>query len=139
VVEKTDSTLLRKAASAGKITHEPLLVEKITLHFQFEFNSIDLDTETEEFLEQLSVTLHENEKLKVKITGHTDNIGPEKFNQKLSLKRAETIRTYLMKKGIDTQRLHAEGKGMSNPIGDNDTEENRAKNRRVEMLVYLDY
>ena len=136
---KKDTVLLQKDASAGKITHEPLLVEKITLHFQFEFNSVDLDTETEAFLEQLSVTLGEDEKLKVDITGHTDNIGFEKFNERLSLKRAEAVRTFLIRKGINPARLKAAGKGMSNQINDNDTEENRARNRRVEMMVYVDY
>ena len=125
-------------ASAGEISQEPIVVEKITLHFHFEYNSIDLDDETEDFLTGLSTTLKEDKNLKLKITGHTDNIGPEKFNQKLSVKRAEAIRSFLLKKGIESERLEALGRGMNEPLNNNETDHDRAKNRRVEILLYHD-
>src|SRR6185295_19251019 len=121
---------------AGMISQEPIVVEKITLHFHFEYNSIDLEEETEEFLTGLSATLKEDKNLKLKITGHTDNIGPEKFNQKLSIKRAEAIRSFLLKRGIEGERLEALGKGMTEPLNKNETDDDRAKNRRVEILLY---
>lgn len=135
-ITKYDTVANRLAAEVGRITQEPLIVEKITLHFQFEFNSVDLDDETEKFLDQLSETLGEDKELKVRIVGHTDNIGPEKFNQKLSLKRAESVRDFLLKNEINTERINADGKGMSSPLTKNDTEEGRRKNRRVEIILY---
>ncbi|MBI1769977.1 MAG: PorP/SprF family type IX secretion system membrane protein [Bacteroidetes bacterium] len=135
-IEKNDS--INTEAKAGKIKHEPLIIEKITLHFHFEYNSIDLDDETEKFLNDLSATLTENENLKLKITGHTDNRGNEKYNLHLSLKRAEEVKRYLAKTGIDPQRVIVEGKGMSEPLNDNSSEEERSKNRRVEITMYSD-
>ncbi|MFZ5971920.1 MAG: PorP/SprF family type IX secretion system membrane protein [Bacteroidota bacterium] len=123
-------------AQAGKLKQEPLIIEKVTLHFAFEFNSSDLDEATEEFLKELTVTLKENNYLKVKIEGHTDNIGSDKFNQRLSLKRAEAVKHLLLKKGIEAERLTTEGKGLHHPLNDNLTEEDRAKNRRVEITLY---
>ncbi len=123
-------------AQAGKLKQEPLVVEKVTLHFAFDFNSSDLDDATEDFLEELTVTLKENNYLKVKIEGHTDNIGSDKFNQRLSLKRAEAVKHLLLKKGIAEERLSTEGKGLHYPLNDNLTEEDRAKNRRVEITLY---
>lgn len=138
MVVENDSTKLDAQAKAGKIVHEPLIVEKITLRFHFEYNSIDLDDETEKFLNELAGNLTANENLKLKITGHTDNRGNEKYNQHLSLKRAEEIKKYLSKIGIDSGRIITEGKGMSEPLNGNNTEEDRAKNRRVEINVYYD-
>ncbi len=135
---KMDTAKFKLNAEAGKVLHEPMIVEKITLHFQFEFNSVDLDDKTEEFLRQLSETLTEDKALKVRITGHTDNIGSAKFNQRLSQKRAEAVLSELVKKGISTDRITAEGKGLSSPITTNETEEGRSKNRRVEIVLYYE-
>lgn len=100
--------------------------------------SIDLDDETEKFLSELAATLTANEKLKLKITGHTDNRGNEKYNLHLSLKRAEEIKKYLFKIGVDPGRVVTEGRGMSEPLNNNGSEEDRAKNRRVEINLYYD-
>ena len=136
VIVKPDTVPLNPTTEVGKIKHEPLIVEKITLHFQFDYNSIDLDDETEDFIKQLSETLEEDKDLKVKITGHTDNKGPEKFNEKLSLKRAEVVKSVLLKNGISIERVNTEGKGMNAPITENETETGRRKNRRVEIVLY---
>lgn len=72
---------------------------------------------------------------KVKVTGHTDNVGSADFNKKLSLKRAEAVRDYLVTLGADPAKLEVSGAGMENPIADNKTAEGRAKNRRVEVEV----
>lgn len=135
-IVKNDSVAVE--AKAGKIKHEPLIVEKITLHFHFEYNSIDLDDETEKFLRDLSITLAENEALKLRVTGHTDYRGSEKYNLHLSLKRAEEVKKYLIKTGIDSRRIIVDGKGMSEPLSVNDSEEARSKNRRVEITMYSD-
>jgi type IX secretion system PorP/SprF family membrane protein len=137
-VTKNDSSSSKALAKAGKLTHEPLIMEKITLHFHFEYNSVDLDDETEKFLAELSATLSENENLKLKVTGHTDNRGNEKYNQRLSVKRADEVKKYLVRLGIDPARVLTEGKGMTEPVDNNTSEEGRAKNRRVEITMYVD-
>ncbi len=67
--------------------------------------------------------------------GHTDSVGSEAYNNRLSLARAESVKTYLVSKGVDVKRVRAVGKGNSQPIADNATPEGRAKNRRVEVEV----
>lgn len=72
---------------------------------------------------------------KVEIGGHTDNVGSDSYNESLSLQRAEEVMEYLIQKGIDPARLVAKGYGESSPVADNDTEEGRGQNRRVELKI----
>ena len=67
--------------------------------------------------------------------GHTDSVGSDVYNQKLSVKRAESVKAYLVSKGIEKNRIYTEGKGEKQPVADNKTSEGRAKNRRVEIEV----
>jgi len=67
--------------------------------------------------------------------GHTDSVGTDAYNQKLSVRRAEAVKAYLVSKGIEKNRVYAEGKGEKQPVADNKTKEGRAKNRRVEIEV----
>ena len=67
--------------------------------------------------------------------GHTDSDGSDAYNQKLSVKRSESVKTYLVEKGIEKNRVYTEGKGEKQPVADNKTAEGRAKNRRVEIEV----
>jgi OOP family OmpA-OmpF porin len=67
--------------------------------------------------------------------GHTDSIGTDAYNQKLSVRRAEAVKAYLQSKGVEANRIYTEGKGEKQPVADNKTAEGRAKNRRVEIEV----
>ena len=67
--------------------------------------------------------------------GHTDSTGAAKYNQALSVRRAEAVKAYLVSKGIESNRIYTEGKGLTQPVADNATREGRAKNRRVEVEV----
>jgi len=67
--------------------------------------------------------------------GHTDSVGTDAYNQKLSVARSEAVKAYLVSKGIEKNRVYTEGKGEKNPVADNKTSEGRAKNRRVEIEV----
>ena len=67
--------------------------------------------------------------------GHTDSVGSDTYNQKLSVRRSEAVKAYLVSKGIEKNRVYTEGKGEKQPVADNKTKEGRAKNRRVEIEV----
>ena len=69
--------------------------------------------------------------------GHTDSVGSDAYNQKLSVRRSEAIKAYLVTKGIEKNRVYTEGKGEKQPVADNKTTEGRAKNRRVEIEVVV--
>ncbi|MFM8631393.1 MAG: OmpA family protein, partial [Betaproteobacteria bacterium] len=67
--------------------------------------------------------------------GHTDSVGTDAYNQKLSERRAAAVKAYLVSKGVAANRVYTEGKGEKSPVADNKTKEGRAKNRRVEIEV----
>ena len=67
--------------------------------------------------------------------GHTDSVGSDAYNQKLSMRRSQAVKAYLVSKGIDKTRIYTEGKGEKQPVADNKTKDGRAKNRRVEIEV----
>ncbi len=104
-------------------------------NIQFEFNSSALTADSESGIQILTEFLKRNPDLKVELAGHTDNVGSESYNLKLSSDRAESVRKALIANGIDENRLTAKGYGATKPLTPNDTDEHRALNRRTEMVV----
>lgn len=86
-------------------------------------------------MDRLISFMNENKDKKVNLSGHTDNVGSEAYNQKLSERRVSSVRDYVVKKGVDSGRVSGQGFGESKPIADNKTREGRSKNRRVEIKV----
>jgi len=101
----------------------------------FEFAKATLKPESFPELDRTVKFLKENKTLELEIAGHTDNVGSDATNLKLSQERAQSVVTYLVEHGIDKTRLIAKGYGESRPIAFNNTEAGRAKNRRVEFKV----
>ncbi|MBO6306607.1 MAG: OmpA family protein [Paludibacteraceae bacterium] len=91
--------------------------------------------ESELALDELAAFMQEHGEVTVRITGHTDDVGSERSNQILSEGRANAVRSELLKRGVAPARIEADGKGETQPIADNKTEEGRAKNRRVEITI----
>ena len=104
-------------------------------HLYFDVNKWDIKPEAVHTLHKLYTSFIKNPKLVIEIIGHTDNVGDENINYRLSQNRADAIKAYLIKKGIDDARILTKGFGEKGPIASNDTEEGRAKNRRTEILV----
>jgi len=104
-------------------------------NIQFEYNSSALTEDSQAGIQMLAEFLQRNADLRVELAGHTDNVGSESYNLKLSAERAESVRNALIDKGIDANRLTAKGYGASQPMAPNDTEEHRALNRRTEMII----
>ena len=86
-------------------------------------------------LNRLYDIMKENQNIRVEISGHTDNVGSASYNNELSRERAKSVVDYLIKKGIDKDRLEYKGYGFRKPIADNDTEEGRQQNRRTEFEI----
>ncbi len=101
----------------------------------FEFNKWDLLPESFEELNIVVKLLTDNPKVEIEVSGHTDNIGSEKYNLELSDKRAASVKNYLVSKGIDAKRISSKGYGKSKPIAENTTELGREQNRRVEFTI----
>ena len=80
-------------------------------------------------------TLREYDQTMIEVAGHTDSIGSDAYNDKLSRERAQSVANYLISRGISGQRLIITGAGERYPIASNDTEAGRAENRRVEMTI----
>ena len=105
------------------------------VNIQFEFNSSALMENSEEGVAMLADFLESHPEISVELAGHTDNIGSNTYNLKLSQERAEVVRQALIVKGIAESRLTAKGYGATKPIYSNDTNEHRALNRRTEMII----
>lgn len=99
----------------------------------FDFAQADVKIRYNSNLDNIVSILKKNPKLKVRIEGHTDNVGSMAFNEKLSLKRAKAVKTYLVKRGIEEKRLYVIGYSFTRPVTTNDTPEGRALNRRAEL------
>lgn len=104
-------------------------------HIQFEFNSSALTADSQLGIEMLTEFLKRNPDLKVELAGHTDDVGSENYNQKLSAARAEVVRQALVSNGINENQLTAKGYGSTQPLVPNDSDEHRATNRRTEMII----
>lgn len=102
---------------------------------QFDFGKATLRPESFTELGELVSYLKNKDDIKVEIAGHTDNVGKDADNLKLSQLRADAIRNYVIKKGIQPARIIAKGYGATEPIADNDTDEGRQLNRRTEVRV----
>ena len=140
-IEQTGyETLIRDIAYAGdslNLTLTPIKVgRKVVLHnLFFATNKTRILPQSEQALDELYEFLRDNPSLVIRITGHTDNVGSDQANQILSEGRAEAVRDEIIKRGIASERIEAEGKGETEPIDSNETEEGRANNRRVEFTI----
>ena len=101
----------------------------------FGFDQSDIQAAQKPALEALSKQLQQNNLNKIKVVGHTDNIGDPSYNQTLSEKRASTVSQIFIETGFKTQNIQSMGRGASQPLVENSSEENRALNRRVNIII----
>ncbi len=101
----------------------------------FDFDKAVLKPEGKAKLDDLAGKVKDVNLEVIIAVGHTDSVGSDAYNQKLSVKRSEAVKAYLVSKGIEKNRVYTEGKGEKQPVADNKTAEGRAKNRRVEIEV----
>jgi outer membrane protein OmpA-like peptidoglycan-associated protein len=109
---------------------------EITEVVQFETGSARLLPESERLLDEVADAIKRHPEIrKVQVEGHTDSVASASYNMRLSNQRAASVRSYLIKQGVEARRLVAKGYGLTRPIADNDTEEGRFRNRRVEFNI----
>lgn len=101
----------------------------------FDTNRADVRPQFQPVLDQLAGSINQYPGTVVQIEGHTDSVGAAAYNQTLSENRAQSVRSYLIQRGVASNRLQAIGYGLTRPIADNATAEGRAQNRRVEVLI----
>ena len=101
----------------------------------FAFNSSTLNQRAYAVLDRVADTLREYDQTIIEVAGHTDSIGSEAYNQRLSEQRAQAVANYLISRGISGQRLMVFGAGEMHPVASNETEAGRAENRRVELTI----
>lgn len=101
----------------------------------FETAKWDLKKESTDELQRLVGFMTSNPKMKIEISGHTDNVGKDEYNQKLSENRSKSVADYIISKGILTDRVVFKGYGEANPVATNDTPEGRTLNRRTEFMI----
>jgi OmpA-OmpF porin, OOP family len=113
------------------------VAEKITFAADvlFDFDKAVIKPEGKSKLDDISNKVRGVNLEVVIAIGHADWIGTDAYNQRLSVRRAESVKAYLVSKGIEANRIYTEGKGEKQPVADNKTREGRAKNRRVEIEV----
>jgi len=101
----------------------------------FDFDKSNIKPEAGAILDRLVAFMRENKDKKAALSGHTDSVGTDAYNQKLSQRRVNSVKDFIVKKGVESSRISGQGFGESKPIADNKTKEGRAKNRRVEIKV----
>jgi outer membrane protein OmpA-like peptidoglycan-associated protein len=116
------------------VVHHGSIEIKEQVHFAT--NKYEILKDSFELLNQVAAAINDNKKFTIEVDGHTDSVADDAFNKKLSQKRAESVRAYLIEKGhVEPGRLSAKGYGETCPLGSNRTESGRAANRRVEFII----
>jgi OmpA-OmpF porin, OOP family len=120
------------ASTTVTVTH---VVDRQTLHVNFDFNKATIRKPDDADLQKAIAFIKKYPGAQIALVGYTDSIGSVAYNLKLSEKRAEAVKEYLVKHGVDAARIQTSGKGKADPVGDNKTEKGRFENRRVEVLI----
>lgn len=154
VITETENQFVMEDIDVSKKTLEELIVfneEGVTIRKEgnnlvlsmpelvlFDFNKYEVKNKVKGSLNTLAKALEENPDIRIKIDGYTDFIGSEGYNLELSVKRAKSIKNYLVDRGVKSSNISIEGYGKQNPIANNATAAGRAKNRRVEFIISRD-
>ena len=135
--DRQEAELRRRTAGTGiEVTRDGDVI-KLNLPdgVTFDFNRADLKPQFYPALDQVASTMAEYNQTVVEVSGHTDSVGSDDYNQRLSEQRANSVSNYLVGKGLMRQRFEVVGMGERYPVADNTSDDGRARNRRVEIRV----
>ena len=134
---KSQTAAPTPAVVAPPVVAQPAVASKVTYSADafFDFDKSVLKPAGKTKLDDLTGKIKDINLEVIIAVGHTDSVGSDAYNQKLSVRRAEAVKAYLVSKGIEKSRVYTEGKGKKQPVADNKTAAGRAQNRRVEIEV----
>jgi len=138
--KKAEAEVTRLEAALGQIAETRRTALGLTMnlgsdYLKFEFDKADLRPEDKELLAKIAGILMTSHDYTISVNGHTDDVGTAEYNQKLSERRAQAVRDYLVKAGLSAEILSVEGHGKSRPLVAGNSDAARAKNRRVELGI----
>jgi len=125
---------IKKYTTANEILTNLNITGSMPLYINFDTGEAIVKSESYQIIDQLAQMLKENPKIKIRIEGHTDNVGTPDINKKLSKNRAIAVMKELVARGIKKSRLSTKGWGQEQPLAENITEDGKAKNRRIEIV-----
>ena len=115
--------------------HQHIMGDPLLLHFEFGDNTLHFNDTQRNKIKEIITYIDKSHDAVIDVIGHSDNVGSPESNTKLGLERAAFVKSYLVSIGVNTSQIKVDSKGPANPIATNDTEEGRAKNRRVEIIL----
>jgi outer membrane protein OmpA-like peptidoglycan-associated protein len=126
---------------AGDTLHKPLMREQaaipknMVIYFAFDKSEFKADAQTDKYFEESGTYMNQNSQVRLSITGHTDSIGSNEYNQALGYRRAQSVEHYFESKGLFANKIIIESKGEKEPAEDNNTMAGRANNRRAVITI----
>jgi outer membrane protein OmpA-like peptidoglycan-associated protein len=127
--------VLVDTATTPLIIKKAVMPENLTIHFAFDKSNFTADANSDMYFSKSDSFLIQNLQARIRITGHTDAIGTDEYNQALGLRRARTLQQYFEAKGISPDKISIESKGEKEPASDNSSKEGRASNRRAIITI----
>jgi outer membrane protein OmpA-like peptidoglycan-associated protein len=127
--------IFRKPKTTTKNQNEGEVLSDVFDNLIFEFGKAEIKKDSFPYLDKLADTLVKAKKWTLDIEGHTDDVGSDEYNMKLSQNRADSVKKYLVSKGVSENMITAKGFGETKPIVPNDSDKNREINRRVEFKI----
>jgi OOP family OmpA-OmpF porin len=112
-----------------------VIPENLTIHFAFDKSNFTADASSERYFSKSDSFLNQNLQARISITGHTDAIGSDAYNQALGFRRAQTMQHYFEARGINANKIIIDSKGEKEPVSDNNTKDGRAANRRAIITI----
>jgi outer membrane protein OmpA-like peptidoglycan-associated protein len=132
----TQKNVIAMDTSAKSLVHEQAVIpENLVTYFAFDKSDFNSDAKADKYFDESNMFLNQNPKARLKITGYTDTIGSDEYNQALGYRRAQSMQHYFESKGMPSNKIIIESKGEKEPADNNSTEAGRANNRRAEITI----
>ena len=129
-----DSIAAAEAAEKARVEEFKRQVEAFSVHFDVEGAKLNIPEAEKAVVDELCEKMKADKSIKIVITGHTDNLGDPRQNlEYYGMRRAEALRDYMVRQGVDASQIKCESKGQTEPVAPNDTRANRALNRRAHI------